>query len=189
MNHSLCNHYSKEQKLCWRAASLFRARLFRFYTTWYFSNLMDFTPEAKPESRWTVTTMTPCQDQFALLLHHLAVQTRTYLQPKKIQKPTQLTFWKSVFWIRKSWARTRKIKLCLNTSHTKNTYCIFRMEDVRCRRIIYYNNFTQLTSQSTQILHIISSVENTGFSKEPCPEHTPAIQQVGYWVCILKNRS
>jgi len=53
--------------------------------------------------------MTPCQDQFALLLHHLAVQTRTYLQPKKIQKPTQLTFWKSVFWIRKSWARTRKI--------------------------------------------------------------------------------
>lgn len=50
------------------------------------------------------------------------------------------------------------------------------MEDVRCRRIIYYNNFTQLTAQSTQILHVIASVENTGFSKEPCPEHTPAIQ-------------
>lgn len=134
-------------------------------------------------------TTTHCQDQFALVLHHLAVNTRTYLQSKKIQKLIQLSVLKGYFLNRKVWARTRKIKLRLSTSNTKKTYCIFRMEDVRCRRIIYYNNFTQLTSQSTQILHVISSVENTRFSKEPCPEHTPAIQQVSYWVCILKNRS
>lgn len=27
INHPFCNHHSKEQKLCWRAALLFRARL------------------------------------------------------------------------------------------------------------------------------------------------------------------
>lgn len=57
--------------------------------------------------------------------------------------------------------RDKTTRECWN----KSTYCIFRMEDVRCRRIIHYDNFTQLTSQPTQILHVIAPVENTGFSK------------------------
>lgn len=65
------------------------------------------------------------------------------------------------------------------------TYCIFGMEDVRCRGVVHYNNFAQLSPQPAEILHVISSMENTGFSEESCPEHTPAIQQVSYGVCIL----
>lgn len=62
------------------------------------------------------------------------------------------------------------------------------MEDVRCWGVIHYNDSAQLSPQAAKILHVISSVENTGFSEESCPEYTPAIQQVCHWVCILKTK-
>lgn len=149
-------------------------RFLRFHTTWYFSKLLDLKAAAKAQSTRALMAVTRCQDHSAQVLHHLAQNPRTHLQPKKTQTLTQASALKSLFSEPGNLGEgQRRWKL---RSSARDTYCIFRMEDVRCRRIIYYNNFTQLTAQSTQILHVIPSVENTGFSKEPCPEHTPAIQ-------------
>lgn len=64
-NHSFCNHYSKEQNLCCRAALFLRARsVFRFHTTWYFLKLLDLKPAAKAQSTGAVMAVTRCQDQF-----------------------------------------------------------------------------------------------------------------------------
>lgn len=66
-------------------------------------------------------------------------------------------------------------------------HCILRMEDVRGRRIVNNDHFAQLPSQATQVLDIVPSMENTGFSEESGPEHTPAVQEVSHRVCILSQ--
>lgn len=69
------------------------------------------------------------------------------------------------------------------------TYCILGMEDVRGRRIVHNDHFAQLPAQATQVFHIVPTMEDTGFSEEPGPEHAPAVQQVSHGVCVLKSRS
>ena len=68
------------------------------------------------------------------------------------------------------------------------TYCILRVEDVRGRRIVHDDHFAQLPSKATQVFHIVPTMENTRFSEQPGPEHSPAVQQVGDRVCILESR-
>lgn len=69
------------------------------------------------------------------------------------------------------------------------TYRVLRVEDVGGRRIVHDDHFTQLPSQATEVLHIVPTMENTGFSEESGPEHTPSIQKVSYRVCILERQS
>jgi hypothetical protein len=49
------------------------------------------------------------------------------------------------------------------------------MEYVRGRRIVDDDHFAQLSSQATQVLHVVSTMENARFSEEPGSEHTPAV--------------
>lgn len=69
------------------------------------------------------------------------------------------------------------------------TYCVLRVEDVGGRRIVHDDHFAQLPSQATQVLHVVPSMENTGFSEESGPEHAPAVQEVSYRVCVLERQS
>lgn len=61
------------------------------------------------------------------------------------------------------------------------------MEDVGGRRIVNDDDFAQLPSQATQVLYVVPTMENTGFSEESGPEHAPSVQEVGHGVCILES--
>lgn len=65
------------------------------------------------------------------------------------------------------------------------TYCILRVEDVRGRRVVYNDDFPELPAQSTEVFHVVSSVENAGFPEEPGAEHPPLVQQVCHRIGIL----
>lgn len=147
----------KEKKLCCRADWLFRARS---------------APHVLRELKAGEPSRLRPADKISLPCSFTVTEPACSLRKHR----RSYSHRKGCFLTQKVWGGPERRELRLSTSRTTSTYCIFRMEDVRCRRIIYYNNFTQLTSQSTQILHVVSSVENTGFSEEPCPEHTPAIQ-------------
>lgn len=76
-----------------------------------------------------------------------------------------------------------------SSSSPTMTYCVLRVEDIGGRRIVHDDHFAQLPSQATQVLHIVPTMENTGFSEESGPEHTPSIQEVGHRVCILERQN
>lgn len=63
--------------------------------------------------------------------------------------------------------------------------CILGVEDVRGRRIVHDDDFAQLPTKATQVFHVVPAMENTGFSEESGPEHTPAIKQVSHRICVL----
>lgn len=68
-------------------------------------------------------------------------------------------------------------------------YCIVRMEDVRCWRVVDDDDFVEVSSQTTQIFNIVPFVEDTGLPEETAPEGSPFVQQVRHRVCILKEKT
>lgn len=98
-NHSFCNHYSKEQNLCCRGALLPRARLV-FQVPHHLVFLKTAGPQTNSQSSEHRSShgCDICQDQFAHVLHHLAVNPRTHLQLKKTTEPdTSQCSEKSIF--------------------------------------------------------------------------------------------
>lgn len=68
-----------------------------------------------------------------------------------------------------------------------DTYSVFRVENVRGRRIVDNDDVTELSSQPAEVFDIVPSVKNTGFSEESRSKHAPLVQQVCHRVCILSN--
>lgn len=62
---------------------------------------------------------------------------------------------------------------------------VFRVENVRGRRIVNNDDVTELSSQPAEVFDIVPSVKNARFSEEPCSKHAPLVQQVCHRVCIL----
>ena len=52
------------------------------------------------------------------------------------------------------------------------TYRVVRMKYVRCRRVIDYDDFVQITTDQAQVFDIIAIVENARFSKQARRENT-----------------
>lgn len=67
------------------------------------------------------------------------------------------------------------------------TNCILRVEDVRGRRVVYDDDFLELSTQPAEVFDVISSVENTRFPEEPTAKHPPLVQQVCHRISILNR--
>lgn len=86
----------------------------------------------------------------------------------------KIMFWTIETWPQVCWT-VRKIM----------THCIFRVEDVRGRRVVYNDDFSELSAQPAEVFDVISPVENTWFPEEPSAKHPPLVQQVCHGVSIL----
>lgn len=68
------------------------------------------------------------------------------------------------------------------------THCVVGMEDVGGGGVVHNNDFVEITTQTTQVLHIITSVENARLPKEAAAERAPLVQEVRDGVCVLSER-
>lgn len=70
----------------------------------------------------------------------------------------------------------------------KRSHSVLGVKDVRCRRVVHYDDVAQLSAESTQVFDVVSSVEHAGFPKESRPKYSPLVQEVGHRVSVLKQR-
>lgn len=63
--------------------------------------------------------------------------------------------------------------------------CVLGVEDVGGRRVVYDDDFAELSAQSAEVFDVVSPVENTGFPEEPGTKNPPLVQQIRYRVGIL----
>lgn len=70
----------------------------------------------------------------------------------------------------------------------KITHSVVGMEDVRGRRVVDYDDLVQVPAKATEILDIISSVEDAGLPEEAAAEGSPLVQEVRDRVGILHRQ-
>lgn len=61
------------------------------------------------------------------------------------------------------------------------------MKDVGGRRVVHDDDLVQVTTQATQVLHIVSSMKDTGLSEEATAEGAPFVQEVRHRVSVLQK--
>lgn len=98
----------------------------------------------------------------------------------------------SAFWLLLSLQGKRHTHTHFTTIVTSDSYIsgwgthsVLWVENVRGRRIVNNDDVVEVPSQPTEVFDVVPSMKNAGFSKESCSEHTPLVQQVRHWVCIL----
>lgn len=62
------------------------------------------------------------------------------------------------------------------------------MEDVGGGGVVHDDDFVEVAAQATQVLDVITSVEDAGLPKEAAAERTPLVQEIGDGVCVLTQR-
>lgn len=67
------------------------------------------------------------------------------------------------------------------------THCVVRVEDVGGRGVVHDDDFVEVTAQTTQVLDVISPVEDTGLPEEATAESAPLVQQVRDGVSVLQR--
>lgn len=59
------------------------------------------------------------------------------------------------------------------------------MKDVGGRGVVHDDDLVEVTSEATQVLDVVTSVEDTGFPEQAAAERAPFVQEVGDWICVL----
>lgn len=67
------------------------------------------------------------------------------------------------------------------------TYCVVRVEYIGGRRVVDNDDLVEVPSQATQVLDVVSSVEDARLSEEATPEGAPLVQEIGHGVGILRR--
>lgn len=63
------------------------------------------------------------------------------------------------------------------------------MENVRSGRIVDNDDVAELAPEPAEVFDVVPSVENAGFSEEPCSKDPPLVEQVCHRVSILGEPS
>lgn len=69
---------------------------------------------------------------------------------------------------------------------SKDTHCVVGVEDVGGRGVVHDDDLVQVATQATQVLDVITSVEDAGLPEQAAAESAPLVQEVGDGVCILQ---
>ena len=64
-------------------------------------------------------------------------------------------------------------------------YCVFGMEDVGGRGVVHDDDLVQVSTQATQVLHVVPSVKDAGLAEQAGAEGAPLVQEVRDGVCVL----
>lgn len=67
------------------------------------------------------------------------------------------------------------------------THSILWVEDVRGGGVVQDEDFVELPAQAAQVLYIAALVEDAGLPEETSPEDPTLVEQICYWICILKQ--
>lgn len=70
----------------------------------------------------------------------------------------------------------------------KDTHCVVGVEDVGGRGVVHDDDLVEVATQATQVLDVITSVEDAGLPEQAAAEGAPLVQEVGDGVCILRRQ-
>lgn len=70
---------------------------------------------------------------------------------------------------------------------SEDTHCIVRMEDVGGGGVVHNDDLIQVTTQTTQVLDVVTPVKDAGLPEEAAAEGPPLVQEVRDGVCILSG--
>ncbi len=62
------------------------------------------------------------------------------------------------------------------------------MEDVGGRGVVHDDDLVQVATQATQVLDVITSVEDAGLPEQAAAESAPLVQEVGDGVRVLRKK-
>ena len=61
------------------------------------------------------------------------------------------------------------------------------MKNVGSWRIVDNDDFLQITAESTEVLDVVSSVEDARFAEQARPEDVPFVQEIGDRIRVLRK--
>lgn len=68
-----------------------------------------------------------------------------------------------------------------------STHCVVGVEDVGGGGVVHDDDLVQVAAKATQVLDVISPVEDAGLPEEAAAESPPLIEEIGHRVCVLKQ--
>lgn len=83
------------------------------------------------------------------------------------------------------WDQVQQLGVCHVIKPRLHRHCILRVEDVRSRRVVQDEGFSQVPPQAAEVLDITALVEHAGLTEQASPEHPTPVQQVRHRVSIL----
>lgn len=69
---------------------------------------------------------------------------------------------------------------------SKDTHRVVGVEDIGGRGVVHDDDLVQVATQATQVLDVITSVEDAGLPEQAAAESAPLVQEIRDGVCILQ---